>query len=280
VEKLSWKKFFISTVIIIGLFSFNFYFYALYFLALINLYTAFIFLKKSVLFYKTPFYNKALVGVYVKFYGKVLEHNKLKTPIHTRNCESYRFKVTARWDVKAPKPSKGYVTEIKPLGKGNSEEPFLMSGNNKEVFIDSSIIPSNFARFNLKQEVIDQGMPLAGFPSAPKYTTYRYINNYVEAGDTFTVYGRLIEKDGKFIITNTNKGKMPLIVTKENKLPFGSFYYTNFIDTGISIIFVLLSLFTHFLWYMFMYTNVFVIGIIMILLSLGVLTVFKKIFGK
>lgn len=227
----------IFAIIVIILIVLKFPLIALGLVFFINIYHIYFFYKKSLFFYKTPYYNKALLGMYVKFLGKIDAYNKLKDPISNGIYEFYKFKIKALWSVKAQSPSKGYITETKPLGMGHSRKPFKVSDSTRSILVDSEIPDGKIGKYRIKTRTTDSSTPIEGYPSAEKYETYRHINNFLEAGDLVTIYGRLIQKeDGTHIITNTKSSKMPFIVFLGDKLKFAAFYKFQFVDKILSLI--------------------------------------------
>ncbi len=247
------------------------------FLVLINIYYLYFFYKKSMFYYKTPYYNKALVGMYVKFKGIVEDYNKLKSPIDGKICEYYKFKLKALWSVKAPSPSKGYITETKPLRMGHSQKMIRVHDANSKVLVDSEIPDGKIGKYKIRKVITDYNNPIDGFPSAAKYKTYRHINNYIEAGDTITIYGRLIKKkNGDYVITNTKHPRMPFVIYLGDMLKFAAFYKYEFIDKFVTIIILAMLYFLP----MYKFLPNLAFPIIQILSVFGILAPFKKLFVK
>jgi len=186
---------------------------------------------------KTPFYNRALVGMYVKFKGKIKSVNNLKVPITDTDCEFFRFKVTGFRSVKIKSPGKGYETIVKPLYREVSEEPFLLTDNNQEVWVASSVNKADAgSAFKINKEITSSVQPKEGYPSEAMYSNYDYEAEYLSADDNITVYGKLIQKDDKFIITDTFSPKFPFIIFIGDYLSLGSFYRKNFKNRALSVI--------------------------------------------
>ncbi len=229
----------IFVIISFFLIIYDFYNMAYILIALVNIYYFYFFYKKSIFFYKVPYYNKALKGVYVKFVGKVEKHNKLKTPIYHNECEYYKFKIKALWEVKAPKPQKGYITESKPLGNGYSDKNILISDGSKKVFVTSKIPDGKMAKLEINEEVIDSKSSLKGYKKNKKFQIYRYFHKYLKAGDLITVYGVLLKENDKFIISNTNNEKLPFMMFLGNKTNFKDFYYLELIEKSITVLIII-----------------------------------------
>ena len=199
--------------------------------------------KLSKRLYQTPFYNRALEGIYVKFIGKVAKLNQLKTPIFNTKCEFYHFVIKGVLQVKRKKPHKSYKFVTKTLNQEISSE-FLLQNNTQEIYVkpDKKNL-KNSTKYKIRDESKRTTTALKKeFIFDKKYKKYLYRSLFLQEGDIVTVYGRLIKKDNKFIITDTYNKKLPFIIFRGDYTSFGKFYNKSFFYRLFMIIFYLFLL--------------------------------------
>ena len=204
----------------------------------------FFLLKEMYIIYKynklitnTPFYNKALFGMYVKFVGKIIQPNKIDIPIYKQKGVFYRLKVEGLHKVKRRKPSKGWATISKTLHQESSNK-FTVVSNNEEVTIQIYTKQKGLI-VDIDKEIKTTTQPIQGYPSDNKYSSYKYNIDYLKQGDEVVIYG-LLDRDNNnnFMITDTNNQKLPMIIMKGNSISVSKFYGTKI---KISLIFLILA---------------------------------------
>lgn len=173
---------------------------------------------------KTPFFNQALIGLYVKIVGKVISPNRYKTPRVYTNVAFYRFVIFGYRQVKRKKPGIGMEEISTILHREISDSFEIQNQNNQKVFVEIKGSPTNKSViFNLKQESLRSETPITNHEfnskkSEKNYTHYDYIADTLKQHDTITVYGRVIKKDDRFVITTTDNLKLPLRIEAGEQL--------------------------------------------------------------
>ena len=226
---------------------------------------------------KTPYFNEALDGVYVKFYGEVKPENNLKSPGENIECEFYNFKATGLREVKRKAPASGYDTILKPLYREISNKPILLiDQNGKEVYVSTRITKQNSVVALKINKVLNRTSDwILEQKKEPLYNDFEYLTSFIKKDDKFTVYGKLVKQKNKFIISDTYNSKFPFIMFLGNFLSFGSFYKNNFINRFVSLILAIVSL--SFIRYVSDW-NLLMLIPVLIILYVGVLRFIKGFF--
>lgn len=173
--------------------------------AIISLVYSFMQLKKIMyikykqrVFDSTPKANFAMLGLYVKFKGRVnsIERYRLKMPQENRESAVFTiFEIFAQWKVKRKKPQSGFETVNKPFLHTITPTVITLLEENRKVKI-------RIVEPYKKESIIEiherkKSLPKPLFP----VTEDEKYENYVhKKGDIVTVYGRLSEENGELII--------------------------------------------------------------------------------
>lgn len=247
-----------------------------------KIYKLVIAIKKDKIFANTPLFNEALAGYYVKFKGVVVSPNQYDIYFFQTNYAFYRLNVDGHNQVKLKKPSKGYKTVTTSIFSTISHG-FFVNNQNQNIFVEvenpknNSTSILNIHEKSLKSDSLLKNFDFKVEPNR-QYKGYIYSGDYLKKGETVTIYGRLIKKDNRFVLTETYNQTIPLMIHLGDSIKHLPNYSTEVVDRIVSI-FGLSALLTLHLMDRSLQDNYFLSFVMMIIiLSIGFLKIIFRIF--
>jgi hypothetical protein len=210
--------------------------YMVTFIVSISIIGNFILIYKSYKKYKrfsaTPYFNEALVGLYVKFMGKVVSSNRFKRPRTQKEAAFYQFHVLGYRKIKRKKPESGYHEVPTNLYSESSGEFILQDEKSKQKVSVALDIPKleKASMIDIKEEKLESKTLLDGYEYengklSKNYIRFEYTSNYLKQYNSVTVYGRVIKKNDRYIITNSYNKDMPLRIELGDQLSKKALFY-------------------------------------------------------
>ncbi len=176
-------------------------------------------------FKHTPYFNEALVGCYVQFQGKVISPRHHQCPISRKEVAFYHFYILGFRKYKRKKPQKGTHEVSTTLYSQTTGLFELLDTHNRKIAVslDTSPRVDSHAILAIKSDTLPSTTLLEGYPYqqdklTQSFERYEYTAYTLKQHTLVTVYGRLIHKENRYILTNTYHPTLPFKIEEGDQV--------------------------------------------------------------
>lgn len=200
-------------------------------------------------FKHTPYFNEALVGCYVKFRGKVISPELHQCPLSRKEVAFYHFYILGYRKHKRKKPQKGTHEVSTALYSQTTGLFELLDTHNRKIAVslDTSPRVDSNTILTIQSDTLPSTTLLEGYPyQQDKFTKsferYEHTAYTLKQHTLVTVYGRLIHKENRYLLTNTYHPTLPFKIEVGDQLSEKIFWNTQIKNKILYLVASLLAL--------------------------------------
>lgn len=201
-------------------------------------------------FKHTPYFNEALVGCYVQFQGKVISPQRYQCPLTHKWVAFYHFCILGYRKHKRKKPQKGFHEVSTTLHSQTSGLFELLDTSNRKIAVALDTPPQfdNNATLAIQNHTNKSTTLIEAYPHkqdklTQSFERYEYTTHSLKQHTLVTVYGRLIQKENRYLLTNTYHPALPLKIEEGNQVSQKILWETKIKNKVLYIIVSLMVLF-------------------------------------